>query len=130
MGYEAFILTEASRQQLLQLFPPRYPKVIAHHVTHRFGVQKVEPPYDLVFYGTPRCDLHVIGHAEEDGIEALVCTVDLCTRRPDGKTYHITWSLDPSKGKKPVDSNDMIARLGNRPVDPIRFCAMLQYIER
>lgn len=130
MGYEAFVLTEASRHQLLQLFPPKYPKVIAHHVTHRFGVQKVESPYDLVFYGTPRCDLHVIGYTEEDGIEALVCTVDRGSRRPDGKTYHITWSLDPSKGKKPVDSNDMIARLGNRPVDPIRFCATLQYIER
>jgi len=30
------------------------------------------------------------------------------TRRSDGRLYHITWSLDRSKGKKPFHTNDII----------------------
>ena len=42
-----------------------------------------------------------------EGIQALVCEVDGTTKRPDGGTYHITWSLDPEKFA-PVDSNELI----------------------
>ncbi|HEY8611465.1 MAG TPA: hypothetical protein VIL69_09280, partial [Roseomonas sp.] len=34
----------------------------------------------------------------------------LTTDRPGGSTYHITWSL--GKGRKPVESNDVIAVQG------------------
>ena len=54
-------------------------------------------------------NLRVIGEADSgDGLQALVVSVDGTIRRPDGGTYHITWSLEPDR-YKPVDSNTLIA---------------------
>ena len=44
--------------------------------------------------------------------------IDGTCDRPDGSIYHITWSIDRARGRKPVESNDVIARLGWRPVEP------------
>jgi hypothetical protein len=38
------------------------------------------------------------------------------TDRPDGGTYHITWSL--AEGRDAKESNDVIAARGWQPVDP------------
>jgi hypothetical protein len=100
--YSAYVLDDASRDQLLAKFPPKYPKVIAHHIT-------VQSP------GTPDLEIpqpakvKVIGYADSgDGLETLVASVDGKADRPDGKRYHITWSLDPEK-YSPVDSNKLLA---------------------
>jgi hypothetical protein len=37
------------------------------------------------------------------------------TDRPDGSTYHITWSLSP--GRRAKESNDVIAKLGWEPLE-------------
>ena len=42
---------------------------------------------------------------DHDKIEALLATVSCNHVRPDGGFYHITHSLDRSKGAKPVHSN-------------------------
>jgi len=39
-------------------------------------------------------------------------------KRPDGKLYHITLSLDRAKKKKPVHSNDLVAK-GFKHISPI-----------
>lgn len=100
--YTAYTLTDESRQMLLDKFPPKYDKVIAHHITVEFGVpEDTEVP--------PEADVRVIGEGDSgDGLQALVVSVNGSTRRPDGKTFHITWSLDPEK-YKPVDSNELLA---------------------
>ncbi len=50
----------------------------------------------------------------------MVVTVNGAADRPDGSTYHITWSLDRARGREPVESNEVIARLGWRPLaDPV-----------
>ncbi len=100
--YTAYTLTDQSRQLLLDKFPPKYPKVIAHHVTVDGGVKKgTEAPLEA--------DIRVIGEGDSgDGLQALVVSVNGSTRRPDGKVFHITWSLDPEM-YKPVDSNAMLA---------------------
>jgi hypothetical protein len=36
----------------------------------------------------------------------MVVTIDGTTDRPDGSTYHITWSLGP--GRKARESNDVL----------------------
>ena len=46
----------------------------------------------------------------------MVVTVDGTTNRPDGSTYHITWSL--SSGRKARESNDVIRERGWSPIDP------------
>lgn len=101
--YTAYVLDDGARDALLAKFPPKYPKVIAHHITVQFPVpQGTEPPAPA--------NVKVIGYADSgDGLEALVCTVNGRSERPDGKRWHITWSLDPEK-YSPVDSNKLLAQ--------------------
>ena len=122
-GYVAYVLDDQSRKQLAKRFPPKYPEWIGHHATVEFGVPKDNTlPFGDV------ADIQVIGYAEDDGIETLVVTVNGELKRPDGKTYHITWSLDRSKGRKPVDSNSVIAERGFTKVDPVAVSATLQHL--
>jgi hypothetical protein len=59
----------------------------------------------------------------------LIISIDGSTDRPDGSTYHVTWSLDRSRGRKAVQSNDVIADRGWEPlpapvpihIEPARF---------
>lgn len=103
-----------ARALLLERFPPVWPDVVADHVT--LGSPNKEqmsaPDAD---YGTE------VGHVSEgSGHEALVVNIDGTTVRPDGRTYHITWSIDRARGRKPKDSNNALARLDwNRLHDPI-----------
>lgn len=100
--YTAYVLTDEARNLLLEKFPPKYSKVIAHHVTVEFGVPAdSEVPEDA--------EVKIIGEADSgDGLQALVAMVNGSTRRPDGGTYHVTWSLEPDR-YKPVDSNELLA---------------------
>jgi len=100
--YTAYVLTNEAREKLAEKFPPKYEKFVGHHVTVQFGVPAgTEAPDPAI--------VRVIGRADSgDGLEALVVSVDGTQERPDGKTYHVTWSLDPGK-YKPVDSNNLVS---------------------
>jgi hypothetical protein len=114
--YTAYVLDKASRLTLAEQFPPIYSDFIGHHITVEFGVPKdTQPP--------PSAVLKVVGHVDSgDGLEALVVSVNGETQRPDGKVYHITWSLERGK-YKPVDSNRIIATHGYKKVPAIAFSA-------
>lgn len=117
-GYIAFELDEKSRNHLLSIFTPKYPKTIAHHITYAFGV-----PKDTELPMQPS-SIEVVGYADDgESIEALVVAIDGSVKRNDGKIYHITWSLDPEQGRKPVHSNDLIANHGYEKVSPIKIDA-------
>lgn len=122
-GYTAYVLDDHSRQQLAKRFPPKFPQWIGHHITYEFGVPKGSPEQ----YGVSQT-CKVVGYAEGDGIEALVVAIGGVTTRPDGKTFHITWSLDRSKGRKPVDSNKIIEQNGYTKVDPIVVHTTFEYL--
>jgi hypothetical protein len=49
-------------------------------------------------------------------VEAMVVQIDGTTDRPDGSTYHITWSL--AEGREAVESNDVIRKCGWQAVEP------------
>lgn len=104
-----WLLPEDVRERLLARFPPHYPDVIAHHVTFA-------PP------SLPRPDLksaEIVGIADDGaGVETLVVRLNGSTDRPDGSTWHVTWSLDRARGRKAVESNAVIRRRGWTPVDP------------
>ena len=109
-------LTRNQRLELLQQFPPRYSEVVADHVTLKTRLpSSAELP----------CEEHaeVIGRADDGrGVEALVVKIGGTSDRPDGSTYHITWSLEP--GRRPKESNDVIRDHGFEPIDlplPIRI---------
>lgn len=120
-GYLAYEVPEDARKDLAEMFPPKYPEFIGHHITQTFGVSN---PGELA---VPQAHIKVVGYAEEDGLEALVVEVNGSKRRPDGKIYHITWSLDRTKGKKPVMSNDLIARGHWLATDTYEFVAPLKH---
>jgi len=110
-------LPKEDREQLLKRFPPKYDEVIADHVTLRVGGNQLPP--------TP--EARVVGRAEDENLECLVVELDGTTDRPDGSTYHITWSL--GAGRKEVESNDVLRDKGwthiDRPIpielQPARF---------
>jgi hypothetical protein len=114
-------LPSDERDQLLERFPPKYDNVIADHVTLRTGATPDTP--------LPRKpDAKIVGRADDGkSLECLVAELDGTTDRPDGSTYHITWSLGP--GRKARESNDVLRDLGWEPIpaptpvelDPARF---------
>ena len=110
------------RNALLARFPPRYPDVITDHVTLQTDAGR-EPLPDPV-------DAIIVGKADDgDGLECMVVTIDGTTGRPDGSTFHITWSLDKAKGRQARQSNDLLRERGwdklDQPVpvkvEPARF---------
>lgn len=142
MGYTAYALSEESRRQILAHFPPRFPRVVAEHITHSFGVK---PDHPL----PPAATIEIYGYACTDGIEALAVRVNGETHKPDGKPYHITLSFDPSKtapkefdlnphpekrkaqNYKPLHSNALVAaRIGWQDVAaPIEIQSHPKYLE-
>ena len=114
-------LGQEDRDKLLERFPPKYENVIADHVTLRTGATR-ETPLPL------RPEARVVGRADDgEGLECLVVELDGTTDRPDGSTYHISWSLGPTR--KPRESNDVLKSQGwkslETPIpitlDPARF---------
>jgi hypothetical protein len=92
------------REMLLQRFPPRYENVIADHVTLRVGATPQTPL-------PAKPEAQVVGRADDGAsLECLVVQLDGTTDRPDGSTYHITWSLGP--GRQARESNDVLRDKG------------------
>ena len=93
-------LPEIERELLLRRFPPKYEKVVADHVTLRVGATPDTPLPN-------RPQAQVVGRADDgSSLECLVVELDGTTDRPDGSTYHITWSLGPQR--KARESNDVL----------------------
>lgn len=94
-------LDREQRKELLQQFPPRYPNVVADHVTLQAKAAAGAPLPDETLG-------EIVGRADDGkGVEALVVAIGGTTDRPDGSTYHITWSL--ADGRRARESNDVLA---------------------
>lgn len=103
-------LPEVERELLLRQFPPKYENVVADHVTLRVGATP-----DTPLPKTPASS-RVIGHADDGhGLECLVVEIDGTFDRPDGSTYHITWSMGP--GRRARESNDLLRDQGFNPIE-------------
>ena len=107
--------------RLIERFPPKYDRVIADHVTLQAGASQEAPM-------PRRVAAEIVGHADDGAsLECLVVAIDGTTDRPDGSTYHITWSLEP--GRKAKESNDVLRDRGwdrlDRPIpielEPAKF---------
>lgn len=100
--YTAYVLDDESRKRLVAKFPPHYDNFVGHHVTVNFNVPKgTEAPVPAI--------IRVIGHVDsDDGLEALVVSVNGERTRDDGKMYHITWSIDSKSDYTPKDSNKLL----------------------
>jgi hypothetical protein len=110
-----WLLDETERAALLERFPPVYPDVVAHHVTLKMGARPREP------LPAP-CHGQIVGEADDGaGVQCLVVEVEGSCLRPDGGTFHITWSLDRARKRRPVESNGVIAWLGWTACDPVKI---------
>jgi len=106
--YVGWLVDPLDREALLERFPPRYPRVVAHHVTFRFGDPAAAPPTETAG--------EIAGEADDGlGVQALVVRIAGTTARPDGGTYHVTWSL--AEGREARESNAVIAERGWTPLD-------------
>jgi len=103
-------LDPAERQALLARFPARYTNPVADHVTLRARVHEMSAL-------PPATTGAIVGRSDDGaGVEAMVVQIDGSAARPDGGTYHITWSL--GAGRRAVESNDVIRARGWEPVAP------------
>ena len=110
-----WLLAEDDREKLLQQFPPKFEKTLAHHVTLKSEAERDPLPNDVKAEVVGRTD-------DESGVEAMVVAIDGTTGRPDGSTYHITWSL--GDGRRARESNDVIRERGWQKLDqpiPVRL---------
>ena len=115
-------LPQVERELLLGRFPPKYENVVADHVTLRVGATPETPLPNKPASG------RIVGRADDgEGLECLVVEMDGTTDRPDGSTYHVTWSL--GSGRRARESNDVLREQGfdhlDKPIDidlePARF---------
>ncbi|HEX7930680.1 MAG TPA: hypothetical protein VF470_07215 [Sphingomicrobium sp.] len=98
-----WLLAEDDREKLLQQFPPRFETTVAHHVTLKSEAETDPLP--------PEVKGAVVGRTDDgSGVEAMVVAIDGTTGRPDGSTYHITWSL--AEGRRARESNEVIKERG------------------
>lgn len=98
-------LDRVQREELLDRFPPQYPDAIADHVTLKSNSEESPLPAEVLS--------QIVGRADDgDSLECLVVEIDGSTNRPDGSTFHITWSLDKSKGRRARESNDLLKERG------------------
>ena len=117
--YSAYQLDFKQREDLLKQFPTRYPRVVADHITVRFGGNHLPLPE------MPE-KAEIVGMADDgSGLQALIVRVNGNLVRQDGSIYHITWSLDPNKQTppeldstpnqtyKPVHSNTLVQAVIN-----------------
>lgn len=102
-------LDRAERAELLGRFPPVYERAVADHVTLASRAA-ADAPLPEETAGA------IVGRADDGlGVDAMVVDIAGTTDRPDGSTYHITWSLAPGRAAK--ESNDVIAERGWVPFD-------------
>jgi hypothetical protein len=93
-------LDRDQRKELLQQFPPRYGNVVADHVTLR--------PRTSSQAALPE-ETHgeIVGRVDDgQGVEAMIVRIGGSSDRPDGSTYHITWSL--ADGRRAKESNEVL----------------------
>lgn len=115
MAFTSYKLSEDAVEKLRSLIEPKYPDAPStFHATHKFGTHKDSPIPDAE-------EIRIIGVADDNnGIQALVVTIDDRTHNENGFQYHITWSLDRSKtADAAIDKHPDPEKRKERPYSPM-----------
>ena len=115
-GYSGWVLT--ARAGLLAALEaagagPRHEVVVCEHVTYRYPDDDLAPALD---------EVRVVAVAADARVQALMAEVAGQRVRPDGRIFHITYSI--AEGVPPVQSNQLLARCAGEPIIPIRVPVM------
>lgn len=119
MGYVGWEVDQEEIAEILKIFRPQFPDVIAHHITQVFGVRETYPlPVETKGY--------LYGYVKDPamGVECFVVEIGNSLIRPDGQTYHLTWSIDREAGARPAMSNEAIRNSQWEPL-PLRVPLVL-----
>ncbi len=101
-------LDRGERDTLLAAHPPRYAEAVADHVTLEIEARDKPLPREV--------RAAIVGRTDDGkSLEVMVVTIDGTVDRPDGSTYHITWSLGP--GRRARESNDVLKERGWKELD-------------
>jgi hypothetical protein len=100
MSFIGWKISPEDCSTLLAKFPPAYEPVATPHCTLALGTHSSAP------LPPPAQGLIIARVDNLEGVEAFLVSIDGDTLRPDGGTFHITWSL--AAGRKPKESNDVI----------------------
>ncbi len=87
---------------------PEYDTLVLEHITYRYP--------DSVPAPQPKSVL-ITGVVSKNGVQALTVKVDGHDFRPDGKRFHITFTLE--NGCKPAAANKVIKNNTPTPIKPI-----------
>lgn len=118
-GYSRFVFMNDVREHFLKQFRPKYPRVLADHVTHEFGVTYDHYMQDLRTWTSRQEVCRFYGYLNSgDGLECFLVDIDSKKFRPDGRPYHITWSLRPDR-YKPAASNTLIQYKKCQPLESV-----------
>ena len=98
-------LPRDEREALLERFPPRYEDVDRRPCDPASRARR----RDAAAARSPRPGSSA-APTTATASKAMVVELDGTTDRPDGSTYHITWSLGP--GRKARESNDVLRDRG------------------
>ena len=110
MAVTEWKLDHASREFLVDIFPPRWRELVADHIT--FDTQA-----SLSDAVPSKPEAARIRHApDRAGRERLVVSIAGNCNRPDGSIFHIIWSLDSDRGRRAIESNAVLADHGWRPL--------------
>lgn len=121
--YLAFVLDENTRAMLLLSFHPRFTKVYCHHVTIEFNLTAEKLEAITKKLGS-KVKATLTGFSRNDELQVATVKVNGETKRPDGGTYHLTYSLTPPA--KPVDSNRLLTYTNGEPQFPLDSEIVLQ----
>lgn len=107
--YAAYEIDPTARQLLIDTFMPKYPDVVAHHVTYKYDAVPDDVP-------APPQKAQVVGYHDSGALQVLVVDIDGNRHqapRADGvqKLLHITFSLDRAQGVSPSKSNAFLEKI-------------------
>lgn len=118
-GISVYIVSGESQAALNKESRPKFTNFLGDHVTYQFKSSDSDPL-------PPTGDYYVVGYAYEmerhlrgSGIEAWVVEINGSTTRPDGETYHITWSH--GSGHAPKDSKRIVKKGWTKLDNPIKI---------
>lgn len=116
-------ISSEQKAELIKKFPPKYSKAFGDHITLKMGGIDAETP-------EAPDKIQIVGIVDDgNGLEAMIIKVNGELKRPDGKIFHMTWSLNPEgiasekldimakpgkekqKPYKPIHSNGLVSRM-------------------
>ena len=125
MGYIAFVLDEKSKAALLEAYPVQYPRILAHHVTLKFGVTEESMDSVKAEFGD-FTQVSVRGFACDDATTCVaVVTGNGVATQSNGTPLHVTISV--ANGCSPVQAGKT-ALLGEEQECSMTLTGTIQYV--